>query len=107
MNMIPQLEGVRQYDELKPLKRLWASVLLIGIQDYVKAKQNTLHKWEWHMRETQLIDNEQFSVEWVRDPIKWFESESEEPRCFKWMCQVLGVDARRVRNHVASQLEVV
>jgi hypothetical protein len=77
------------YDEFAPLRRLWAAVLRQAIQDYACAKQGMASQFEEILH---------------RDPVKWFESDSDEPQSFIWMCEVLNIDCRKVRQVVLADL---
>ena len=77
----------RFHPEIQVIRDLWASVLALGISDYILSA-SAMEVWN---RQTKT------------EPILWFESKSKEYGSFEWCCELLGWDPGLVRTQVLEQ----
>ena len=71
---------------MTPLEKAWAAVLTLSIEDAAKGPT-----------EQELADYTKVRIE---DARAWFDSDSEEPGTFLWVCNMLGLEAAGVRKEV-------
>lgn len=64
------------------LRNLALGILLQAFRDIVAPKKASNNEWE----------------EWRQDALDWFYSDEEYPGAFLWVCEVLEMNARELRE---------
>jgi hypothetical protein len=83
--------------EVKPLLRLWASVLIMAIQDYSKYRVSQ------EFGSDKRKDHQGVEKKRGLNALSWiFTDQSDAPKSFKWTCAMLGHDPERIRNKVKT-----
>lgn len=73
--------------EFQVYRDLWASVLALGISDYILAAS---HAEAWELKEK-------------TEPILWFESPAQTYGSFTWCCELLDWNPKHVRAKVLER----
>ncbi len=64
------------------LRNLALGILLQAFRDIVAPKKSASKEWEL----------------WVQDALDWFSSEEKDPGSFLWVCDVLALNPRELRE---------